>query len=101
MVTNYPHPMAARERLRTRSGTERPGGLARLTTRMSQLVCGVRGHDTLLHFEDERISLRCVSCGHETPGWELSAVPPTVTVRGDARRHPLARPHLVSERRIA
>jgi hypothetical protein len=47
------------------------------------------------------MSLRCVSCGHETPGWELNEVPPTVTVRGDARRHVIARPQLVSERRIA
>jgi hypothetical protein len=48
------------------------------------------------------MSLRCVSCGHETPGWELNEVPPTVTVRGDARRHVIARPpQLVRERRIA
>jgi hypothetical protein len=47
------------------------------------------------------MSLRCVSCGHETPGWELNEARPTVTVRGDARRHAL-RPHrLVSDRRIA
>ena len=64
---------------------------------LRQMLCGLRGHDTLLHFEDERMSLRCVSCGHETPGWELNEVPPTVTVRGDARRHALARPQLVSD----
>jgi hypothetical protein len=45
--------------------------------------------------------LRCVSCGHETPGWELNEVPPTVTVRGDNRRHVIARPHLIRARRIA
>jgi len=101
MVRNYPHPMTAHEGLRTIASNERTGGLTRMMESLRQMFCGIRGHDTLLHFEDERMSLRCVSCGHETPGWELNEVPPTVTVRGDARRHVIARPQLVSERRIA
>ena len=102
MVTNYPHPMAtAREALRPTATVERAGVFARVMESLRQMFCGLRGHDTLLHFEDERMSLRCVSCGHETPGWELNEVPPTVTVRGDARRHALVRPQLVSARRIA
>ena len=101
MVTNYPHPTTAHEGLRTTAGTTRTGGRARLMAMLSQLVCGANGHDMMLHFEDERMSLRCVSCGHETPGWELNAVPPTVTVRGDAPRQAVTRPHLVSTRRVA
>ncbi|HEX3646665.1 MAG TPA: hypothetical protein VHT95_13715 [Vicinamibacterales bacterium] len=101
MVRNYPHPITAHEGLRMTVGDERTGGFARMMESLRQMFCGLRGHDTLLHFEDERMSLRCVSCGHETPGWELNEVPPTVTVRGDARRHVIARPKLVSERRIA
>jgi hypothetical protein len=101
MVTNYPHPMNAREGLRPTASGARTGGLARLMTRVSQLVCGVRGHDTLLHFGDERISLRCASCDHETPGWELNEAPPTITVRGDARRHPLSHRQLIGARRVA
>jgi len=100
MVSNYPHPVTAHEGLRTDSA-DRSGGFARAAEMLRQMLCGLRGHDTLMHFEDERMSLRCVSCGHETPGWELNEVPPTVTVRGDARRHALARPQLISERRIA
>jgi hypothetical protein len=100
MVTNYPHPMTAHDGMR-QTAIERPGRFARVMESMSQAFCGLRGHDTLLHFEGERMALRCVSCGHETPGWELNEVPPTVTVRGDARRHAIARPQLVSERRIA
>lgn len=100
MVTNYPH-LTARDGLRTIAQTEQPGGISRLMTTLSQLFCGLRGHDTMLRFEEERMSLRCVSCGHETPGWELNEVPPTVTVRGDSRRHALARPQLISTRRIA
>jgi hypothetical protein len=72
-----------------------------MMTMMSQLFCGLRGHDTLLRFENERMSLRCVSCGHESPGWELNEAPPTVTVRGDARRHAIVRAQLISTRRIA
>ncbi len=101
MVTNYPTPMTAHNGLRTTAGTERAGGFARMMTMLSQLFCGLRGHDTLLRFENERMSLRCVSCGHETPGWELNEVPPTVTVRGDARRHAMVRPQLVRTRQIA
>ena len=101
MVTNYPHPMTAREGLRATAVSAPSGGFARVMVLLQRTICGFRGHDTLLHFEDERMSLRCVTCGHETPGWELNEVPPTVTVRGDARRHALVRPQLVSTRRIA
>ena len=101
MVTNYPHQVTAHEGLQATAGSARAGGFARLTTKLSQLVCGMGGHDTLLHFEDERISLRCASCGHETPGWQLNETPPTITVRGDARRYNVARPQLISARRIA
>jgi hypothetical protein len=100
MVTNYPHPMTAHDGMRE-TAAERPSGFARVMESMRQAFCGLRGHDTLLRFEDQRMALRCVSCGHETPGWELNEVPPTVTVRGDARRHAIARPQLISERRIA
>lgn len=75
--------------------------IARLMDRLRQAFCGLHGHDTLLQFEQDRMFLRCVSCGHETSGWELTEAPPTVTVRGDARRHAIVRPKLVSARRIA
>jgi hypothetical protein len=101
MVTNYPQAIAAQGRLRARASGASDGGFARVMGLLRQTFCGLRGHDTLLHFEDERMSLRCVSCGHETPGWELNEAPPTVTVRGDARRHALVRPQLIGERRIA
>lgn len=32
-------------------------------------LCG--GHDRLTHWDNNRITLRCVNCGHETPGWDL------------------------------
>jgi len=62
------------------------GVFTRLTERLRQIWCGLHGHCALLQFGQERLYLRCVSCGHETTGWELTETPPTITVRGDARR---------------
>jgi hypothetical protein len=36
-----------------------------------RLTCGLRGHDMALRFERDRLSLRCLSCGHQTVGWNL------------------------------
>ena len=44
----------------------------RVMDRVRQMLCGLHGHDTLLQFQEDRMFLRCVSCGHETPGWEVS-----------------------------
>jgi hypothetical protein len=97
MVTNYP-PIASHEGLRSAGEV---GSGARVFDWLRQTLCGWHGHDALLHFEHERMSLRCASCGHQTTGWELNQVKPTITVRGDARRHAIVRPQLVSARRIA
>jgi hypothetical protein len=103
MVTNYPSIASHDDRLRATAGDANDASLGgRVIDRLRQMFCGLHGHDTMLHFEQERMSLRCVSCGHETPGWELNEAPPTVTMRGDARRHALARrPQLIGARRIA
>ena len=68
---------------------------------LRQMFCGLHGHNNLLQFEPHRLSLKCFSCGHETPGWALSGPPPTPTIRGDARRHALVRPPLLGARRVA
>ena len=47
------------------------GIIERASARARQFFCGLRGHDSLLHFERGRLSLMCVSCGHETPGWDV------------------------------
>jgi hypothetical protein len=102
MVTNYPHSIASRGRMRTTADEGQADGLGgRMFDWLRQTLCGLHGHDPLLHFEHERISLRCASCGHETPGWELNEVPPTVTVRSDSHRHAPTRPQLVGARRVA
>src|SRR5689334_15939117 len=97
MVTNYAHQIAAHEELTGSSDRRRAyGGVGtRIRGRVRQLLCGLHGHDMLLQFGQDRLFLKCVSCGHESPGWELTEAPPRVIARGDARRHRLARPQLV------
>lgn len=70
-----------------------------LVTRMRQMMCGLHGHDALLHFETGRLSMRCTSCGHETPGWDLKAPPLRAGAPGPAGR--VLRLPLVRERRVA
>ena len=73
----------------------------RIVRWIKETYCGLHGHDSLMQFEKERMFLRCASCGHETPGWSLTEEAPKIVLRGDPRRHALARPRLVSARRIA
>jgi hypothetical protein len=68
----------------------------RLALLTRQFICSLHGHDALLHFENQRMSLLCSSCGHETPGWEVKGVPARREVPGPRRR--LARVPLVRHR---
>jgi len=102
MVTHYPQ-IAPRESLAAADGANRAdaGFGAKAFTWIRQAYCGMHGHDRLLHFEKDRISLRCASCGHDSPGWELNEIPrPAIRLRGETRR-PALRPQLVGARRIA
>jgi hypothetical protein len=73
----------------------------RVLTWLREFYCGLHGHDNLMQFGKDRMFLQCASCGHETPGWLLTEAPPRIVARGDSRRHALARPRLVTARRIA
>lgn len=102
MVSNYPHAIASNDRFpSTVEEPNRDGSGGRVLERMRQAFCGLHGHDTLLQFEQDRMFLKCVSCGHESPGWELNESPPTLRMRTDEPRRALARPQLISTRRIA
>ncbi len=92
MVTNYPQQLAAAAEITYERAS---GTVARAFGRLGQLICGVRGHDSVLHFEGKRIMMRCTSCGHDTPGWEISGRGPRRRFEGDARHHLLAQPRLV------
>ena len=92
MVTNYPQQLTARAQV-THEGTE--SVVARTMGRLGQLFCGLRGHDAVLHFEGNRVNMRCTSCGHDTPGWEISGRGPRRRYEGDPRRHSLSSQRLV------
>jgi len=62
------------------------GAIDRAVTYGQRWLCGLRGHDGLLHFEQGRLSLICASCGHETPGWDLGATRPPVERAAPPRR---------------
>jgi NAD-dependent SIR2 family protein deacetylase len=100
MVTNYPQQLTATADVAP-AGSDRvvhdhsDGVVARAMGRLGQLYCGLRGHDSVLHFEGSRVNMRCTSCGHDTPGWEISGRGPRRRYEGDARRHRLVRERLV------
>ena len=45
-----------------------------------QARCGLGGHSMALKFEKTRVSLQCMSCGRNTPGWTIQARTPDRTV---------------------
>ena len=71
-----------------------------MVTKVRQMICGLHGHDALLHFEQGRISLQCTSCGYETPGWDLKADAATVAQEHEPAPR-LIRLPLLGERRVA
>jgi hypothetical protein len=93
MVTNYPQQLTATAHALTPDRTA--NFVARAVLRLGQLVCGLRGHDSVLHFEGNRVNMRCTSCGHDTPGWAISERGPRRRYEGDPRRHLLATKKLV------
>lgn len=91
MVTNYPQQLVSAAEITYEKTT---GFVSRTAGRLGQLLCGLRGHDSVLHFESSRVMMRCTSCGHDTPGWHVGERPPRKRFDGDARRHAL-KPQLV------
>lgn len=45
--------------------------MADVLDRLGQFVCGMQGHEHMLQHDDGRLFLRCVSCGHQSPGWDV------------------------------
>src|SRR6266567_4294126 len=101
MVGNCPRLFVAPEEMTARpeQTTEAEGFGERVLDRVREAFCGLHGHDSLLQFQQDRMFLKCVSCGHESPGWALNETPPTVVARADNRRLALARRQLIGERR--
>ena len=101
MLTNYPQSVATKRALAGELHDE--GFTGRVMEWLRQALCGLHGHDTYLQFEHDRMYLRCVSCGHQSRGWELDAEPPAERLQEapEAPRTALAPAQLVSERKIA
>jgi hypothetical protein len=59
LPTLWPHAVAAEVHLLAR----------RAIAWQRAICCAVHGHELLLHFERNRICLRCAGCGFETRGW--------------------------------
>jgi hypothetical protein len=72
--------------------------LGRMVGHVRQFLCGLHGHDSLLHFGQGRLSLQCASCGYETPGWDVKGTPARMTSRPKAR---VVQMPLVRHRRVA
>ena len=47
------------------------GDIAALRVWFRQVSCGFGGHMMVLRFEPRRVSLECVGCGKQTPGWTI------------------------------
>jgi len=95
MVTNYPQQLTAAAEV-TQQESPEVGIVTKLATRLGQVMCGLHGHDSVLHFEGSRVMMRCTSCGYDSPGWEISGQGPRLRYEGDARRHLLNKaPRLV------
>ena len=45
-----------------------------MTHRVRCLVRG--GHDLVMQYDKNLLSLRCLACGYRTPGWALTDRPP-------------------------
>jgi len=87
-------------RPRTLAAAEPPARrIGRAAAQVRQFLCGLHGHDALRHFEHSRISLQCTSCGHETPGWDLTRVPAGEEAPAAAPR--VVRLPVLGERRVA
>ena len=97
MVTSYPQSIAPNQSISGESHDD--GRAARVWDRVRQAMCGLHGHDRLVHFEEDRMFLRCVSCGHETPGWEIKATQGIAAPRSESL--PRRLPQFIGERKIA
>ncbi len=87
MVTNYPQGVVAQRVDAATAQGFRDGAFSRLWKRVQFALCSLHGHDPLLHYDRNRIYLRCASCGHETPGWELDQRRPRIRFVGDPQHH--------------
>jgi hypothetical protein len=72
MTNSSNHALAAQPMMSAGTGDHDSSGLEWVLKLIQGVVCGLHGHDSVLQYERTRMFLRCTSCGHETPGWEVT-----------------------------
>ncbi len=84
---SQPQPFAGQAPLETASL------LARLARWCQGTWCVINGgHYKVLHTEPLRLALKCVACGHTSPGWAVGSPRLARTMPGDPERLRLRRP---------
>jgi hypothetical protein len=63
------------------------GGLWFASTHVRQTLCGLTGHEDVLHLRRQRLSLSCSRCGRITRGWDLTDPTPTTATHGERPRY--------------
>ena len=64
------HPVMSTAARRTLTGAV--ASLLRLIVSfVRQRICALRGHNLMMAFAPQRLSLHCAACDFDTPGWEL------------------------------
>ncbi len=82
--------------------TSLPHGPSGIWRRVQQALCSLHGHDSLLQFEQNRMFLRCTSCGYETPGWEIEHAGAELAYAGERHVETLTpAPEMFATRKIA
>jgi hypothetical protein len=92
MASSCPQQVASVPELQDRRSSARveEGISAFVLDRIGQMLCGISGHEHMLQFEDDRMFLECLTCGHQSPGWQIarrSPVPPVTRVRRTDEPH--------------
>lgn len=69
----------------------------RLTRGAQNAWCVVNGgHYKVLHTEPDRVALRCVACGHMSPGWAVGSPRLSRTMPADPERLRVVRSRMVA-----
>jgi hypothetical protein len=55
---------------------------------LKRVFCSLRGHEEYLHFDNNRVYLQCVVCGHESPGWTVESRRPVLRFPARAAAKP-------------
>jgi hypothetical protein len=80
---------------------EPPGLIERALRTLQCALCGVHGHESVLQHEPTRLYLRCMSCGYETPGWEVTPAPLLARRQAESRSQIATLRPLTAIRRVA